>query len=80
MNLTLRLGTPDDANRCRAISYKAFKAIAEHHRFPPDLPSPQVAVANFARRHAHPGYYSAYLRVAPLTPCSLLLPTRAQRS
>ena len=57
MNLTLRLGTPDDADRCGTISYEAFKAIAEHHHFPPDSPSPQVAVANFARRLAHPGYY-----------------------
>jgi hypothetical protein len=57
MNLTVRLGTPDDADRCGTISYEAFKAIAEHHRFPPDSPSPQMAVANFARRLAHPGYY-----------------------
>jgi len=57
MNLTLRLGTPDDADRCGTISYEAFKAIAEHHHFPPDSPSPQGAVANFARRLSHPGYY-----------------------
>jgi predicted N-acetyltransferase YhbS len=57
MNLIVRLGTPDDADRCGTISHAAFKAIAEHHRFPPDSPSPQVAVANFARRLAHPGYY-----------------------
>jgi hypothetical protein len=28
MNLTLRLGTPDDADRCGTICYEAFKAIA----------------------------------------------------
>jgi len=51
------LGTPDDADRCGSISYEAFKAIAEHHRFAPASPSPEVTVANFARRLAHPGYY-----------------------
>ena len=57
MNLTLRLGTPDDADQCGTISYEAFKAIAEHHHFPPDAPSPTVAVAACARRLSHPGYY-----------------------
>ena len=41
MPLTLRLGRPEDADRCGMISYEAFKTIAEHHRFPPPrlLPS-----------------------------------------
>lgn len=29
MNLTLRPGTPADAERCGAICYEAFKAIAD---------------------------------------------------
>jgi predicted N-acetyltransferase YhbS len=57
MNLTLRLGTPDDADRCGTICYEAFKAIAEHHRFPSDFPFPKIAVANLAERLSHPGYY-----------------------
>jgi predicted N-acetyltransferase YhbS len=57
MNLTLHLGTPADADRCGTIYYEAFTAIAEQHHFPPDLPSPRVAVANLARRFSHPGYY-----------------------
>jgi predicted N-acetyltransferase YhbS len=57
MPLTLRLGTPDDADRCGTISYEAFKTIAEHHRFPPDPSAPEGTVANFARRLAHPGYH-----------------------
>jgi predicted N-acetyltransferase YhbS len=57
MNLTLRLGIPDDANRCGTICYEAFTAIAEHHHFPSDFPSPQVATAIFASRLSHPGYH-----------------------
>jgi predicted N-acetyltransferase YhbS len=57
MPLTLRLGRPDDADRCGTISYEAFKAIAEHHRFPPASSAPEMTVANFARRLSHPGYY-----------------------
>jgi predicted N-acetyltransferase YhbS len=57
MNLTLRLGTPDDADRCGTICYEAFKAIAEHHHFPPDFPSPTVAAAIFVSRLSHACYY-----------------------
>jgi hypothetical protein len=34
MNLTLRPGTPADAERCGTICYEAFKAIADRHHFP----------------------------------------------
>jgi predicted N-acetyltransferase YhbS len=57
MDLTLRSGTPDDAQKCGAICYEAFKAIAEEHGFPPDFPSPDVAVAGFAKRLSHPAYH-----------------------
>jgi GNAT superfamily N-acetyltransferase len=57
MRLTLRLGTPDDADRCGTICYEAFKTIAEHHQFPADFPSPAVAAANFTRWLSHPEYY-----------------------
>ena len=57
MPLTLRLGRPDDADRCGTISYEAFKTIAEHHRFPPDPSAPERTIANFARRLSHPGYH-----------------------
>jgi len=57
MNLTLRLGMPDDADRCGTICYEAFTAIAEHHHFPASFPSPQVAIADFTHQLFHPGYY-----------------------
>src|SRR2546428_14188944 len=55
MNLTLRPGTPADAERCGTICYEAFKTIADRHRFPPDFPSPQAAVAATERRFPHAG-------------------------
>jgi predicted N-acetyltransferase YhbS len=57
MPLTLRLGRPEDADRCGTISYEAFKTIAEYHRFPHDASDPERTVANFARRLAHQGYH-----------------------
>src|SRR5437899_12384498 len=58
MTLTLRPGTPADAERCGTICYEAFKAIADRHRFPPDVPSPQAAAAATERRFAHASYYA----------------------
>lgn len=42
--LTLRAGRVEDAEDCGSICYEAFKAIADQHDFPPDFPSPEVAV------------------------------------
>lgn len=43
-SLTLRRATPADAGPSGAICHAAFTAIAEQHGFPPDFPSPDVAV------------------------------------
>src|SRR5688572_5360403 len=42
--VTLRLGSPEDAELAGTICYEAFKMIAEQHRFPPDFPTPTVAI------------------------------------
>lgn len=57
MNLTLRPGKPEDADRCGQICYEAFRVIAEDHHFPPDIPSPDIAVASLTSRLSHPGYH-----------------------
>ena len=57
MNLTLRLGRPDDTHRCGTIFYEAFKVIAEYHGFPRDSSGPERGIANFARWLSHPGYH-----------------------
>jgi predicted N-acetyltransferase YhbS len=58
MNVTLRPGTVDDAERCGAICHDAFKAIAEQHNFPPDFPSPEAATETLAMLLAHPGFHA----------------------
>jgi predicted N-acetyltransferase YhbS len=44
MHPVLRPATPSDAQATGAICHAAFKAIADHHRFPPDFPSVEGAV------------------------------------
>jgi len=58
MNVTLRPGTAADAERCGEICYNAFKAVAEQHNFPPDLPSQEVARGLVASLLANAGFYS----------------------
>ncbi|WP_437852847.1 GNAT family N-acetyltransferase [Sorangium sp. So ce363] len=58
MSVTLRPGNAEDAPRCGAICYDAFKTIAEQHGFPPDLPSPEAATALLAGLLAHPCFYA----------------------
>jgi GNAT superfamily N-acetyltransferase len=36
----------------------AFKAVAEHHCFPPNLPTPDLAIGLFSKQSSHPKYYS----------------------
>lgn len=55
---TFRSGTVDDAAACGAICYEAFKAIAEQHNFPPDFPSPAVAVGLLSMILTRPDVYS----------------------
>ena len=43
MALHVRKGAPEDAVAAGDICYRAFKAIAEAHNFPPDVPSPDAA-------------------------------------
>ena len=43
MTLTIRPGTPQDANICGKIAYDAFAAINEQHGFQPDFPTVDVA-------------------------------------
>ena len=58
MNVTLRPGNAEDAQRCGTICYEAFKMIAEQHHFPSDFASPEVATELLAGLFAHPGFYA----------------------
>jgi GNAT superfamily N-acetyltransferase len=58
MNLFMRPGKPEDANACGAICYKAFKAIADEHHFPPDFPDTEMAVGLMNYAFSSSGVYS----------------------
>ena len=57
-SLSLRRGTPADADTCGHICYEAFHSIAARHGFPPDFPSPSHAIATIGGLLANPGFYS----------------------
>jgi len=44
LDVILRPGTPDDAEKCGLICYEAFKTISEQHNFPQDFQAPEMAV------------------------------------
>jgi predicted N-acetyltransferase YhbS len=58
MTIALRPGTAADAKACGHICYEAFKAIGNAHNFPPDFPSPEVAVGLLLQLLTHPRHYS----------------------
>lgn len=43
-NVTLRRGSPEDAEKCGVICFEAFKSISDQHNFPRDFPSPEPAI------------------------------------
>lgn len=43
-NITIRRAQPSDAEICGHICYEAFTRLNRHHNFPPDFPSPDVAI------------------------------------
>ncbi len=45
--LLLRTGKPEDAEAYGQICYQAFKAISAAHHYPPDFPSPDIAIGLF---------------------------------
>ena len=57
-SLSLRQGTPADAEPCGHICYEAFHSIAARHGFHPDFPSPSHAIAAIGRLLGNPGFYS----------------------
>ena len=57
MALTIRCAEPADAEVCGAIAYKAFKALADYHNFPPDFPSVEVATGVISMLLTNPGFY-----------------------
>jgi GNAT superfamily N-acetyltransferase len=57
MDITLRAATPGDAPECGRVLYEAFKSLADHHNFPRDFPSADVAGGLLGMLIGHPGFY-----------------------
>jgi predicted N-acetyltransferase YhbS len=57
MSVTLRQARPADAEACGRVCYAAFTKISTDHGFPPDFPSPEVAIGLLSMIFRHPGYY-----------------------
>ncbi len=57
LSIKLRIGTPEDAQECGDICYRAFRVIAEKHNFPLDFPSPEVGATFLSELLAHPNIY-----------------------
>lgn len=55
--VTIRRARPDDAPACGRICYDAFQKISAEHNFPPDIPSPERAVALLTRLFSNPSYF-----------------------
>ena len=58
MDVKLRPGTPEDGQSCGRICYEAFSALAGNHNFPPEMPTPEIAVGILSMLLGHPGFYS----------------------
>jgi predicted N-acetyltransferase YhbS len=58
MDVKLRPGTPEDAQTCGRICYEAFSTLAGEHNFPPEVPTPEMAVGMLSMLLGHPGFYS----------------------
>src|ERR1700730_13720277 len=58
MGLILRPATAGEAFAIGHMMHPAFKGIANRHGFPPDFPSPEIAMGRAARLLSNPGFYS----------------------
>jgi predicted N-acetyltransferase YhbS len=63
MTLRLRKGVPADAAAAGDVCYRAFKAIAEAHRFPPDFPSPELAAGLLQEFLEHERFFTVVAEV-----------------
>jgi GNAT superfamily N-acetyltransferase len=53
----VRRAKPEDAPACGQVCFDAFHKISTHHGFPPDFPSPDVAVGLLSMMFSHPEFY-----------------------
>lgn len=63
MTVLLRQGETADGSAVGEICYRAFKAVAESHNFPPDFPSPEVAAGFLAGLIAHESFFNVVAEI-----------------
>lgn len=56
-SIDVRRARPEDAPVCGRVCFDAFYRISTNHGFPPDFPSPDVAVGLLSKMFSHPGFY-----------------------
>ncbi len=56
-SVTIRRAQPADAEVCGRICYEAFTTLNERHNFPPDFPSPEVAIQVLSSVFSNPGFF-----------------------
>ena len=56
-SITVRRAEIEDAPVCGRVCYDAFYKISTDHGFPPDIPSPEVAVGLLSVMFSHPRFY-----------------------
>jgi predicted N-acetyltransferase YhbS len=57
MAITVRPIEPGDAEECARIVYEAFGGIHDHHRFPRDFPTLEIAAGLMSNFIGHPGIW-----------------------
>src|SRR5271167_2447267 len=55
--ITIRRAKPKDIGPCGRICYDAFTTLNEHHNFPPDFPSPEVATQAIYAMFSQRGFF-----------------------
>ncbi len=63
MDITIREGTPADAEICGRICYDAFKTISEAHGFASDFPAPEVPIGLLTSMLANPKFYGVVAEI-----------------
>ena len=61
--VVVRTATAEDVATCGQICYDAFTALNTAHGFPPDFPSPEVAVGLISSMFSNPYFYSVVAEI-----------------
>jgi GNAT superfamily N-acetyltransferase len=56
-SLLIRRANVADGEVCGRICFEAFRSLAEHHNFPLDFPSSEVATGVLSMLFSHPGFF-----------------------